>query len=268
MRAKIITSLSAIARPGAAARRLSGRMHRWASWARALAGRFRAGRPRGMGTVLVLQRFTGRQGVVPRERTIERIVERNLMGTMLFAPRLHLTVSPVLRSTVLPGGAASPEARPGAVARTAARPGDALTRVLRVPLERAQARAMAPAAFSPALALTLAHAGRAGLPRASSKELLALAGRIAAHGQRQETPLKRPATALHRPSPPALPPEAAAEASARPRQRGPNGSPPFPAGAPGTFMGTPGELDRLTEQVMRRIDRRMDAWRERTGRVR
>jgi hypothetical protein len=42
----------------------------------------------------------------------------------------------------------------------------------------------------------------------------------------------------------------------------------LPAGAPGPLAGTPGELERLTEQVIRRIDRRMDVWRERTGRVR
>jgi len=264
MRAKIITSLSATARPGAAARRLSGRMHRWASWARALAGRFRAGRPRGMGTVLVLQRFVGWQSAGPLERTAERIIERNLVGTMLFAPRLHLTVSPVLR-----GGMAGPEARPG----TAARPGGAraqagaLTRVLRVPLVRAWARCIAPTAFSPGLSLTLARAGR-GLPQASSsRELLALAGRVAAHGQRREAPFRQPAATFHRPSPPAPPSEAAAEAAERPRRRV-TATPTFPAGAPGMFTGAPGELDRLTEQVMRRIDRRMDAWRERTGRVR
>lgn len=299
MRAKTITGPSTPAQP---ARRLSarlaerrafpfrragmagGRARRWATWAHALADRFRAGGLRGVGAALVLQRQRGWQGAGPIERGGG---ERTLVANKLFAPHLYLTISPlvrvsgwpgprsILRSTVLPGGMAVPEARPGAAARTAAAAskGGATTRVdalAQVPLERARARCNAPAAFPPGLSLTLARAGR-DLPRAASGELLALAGRVAARGQRRETetPFQRPAATLHQPAPPS---EAAAEASARPRRRGPTGSPAtspaFPAGAPGMLTGTPGELDRLTEQVIRRIDRRMDAWRERTGRVR
>ncbi len=258
----------------------AGRAQRWAAWARALAERFRAGRLRGVGAALLFERRAGRgasdvlrQERVERVERIERVRER--LATMLFAPRLHLTIAPLLRL----GGAAT--ARP--ILRSTALSNDAAVEKSGVAVppafhrDRAPALARAlmrcgPGALPPGPALTLARA-RQRVPLALAAEPLALAGRVAARGRREETALPRPAATLHRSSPAAPPSEVEAEISAhsgRSRRRAPS------AGVAGTALAAaaaaplavaPGELDRLTEQVVRRIDRRMAAWRERTGRV-
>jgi len=244
---------------------------RWDGWARTLAGRFQAGRPRRPGAELVLHRAApGQQGA----GLVERIFERTLVTrTALFAPRLHLTIAPLVRlggqAGALSGGAgfagggtAKPEERrAGSPART----------VYAVPRMEPLARALArggPAALPAGPALILAAAERR-LPRVASSAPLVLAGRVAARGRRHETTLPRPAATLQRP--PAPPPTA--EGPTQQPQRpfpGSSGSPAFgaalPAGAPG-LPATPVELDRLAEQVVQRIDRRMTVWRERTGRV-
>ncbi|MFL6236318.1 MAG: hypothetical protein ACJ76N_24515, partial [Thermoanaerobaculia bacterium] len=242
---------------------------RWDGWARALAGRFRAGRLRRPGAELVLHRLAGGQS----GGLVERIFERTLvMRTALFVPRLHLTIAPLVRSgeqtgtrpMALPRGAAA-----GGTVRPAERRGGspaplryAVPRM--EPLARALARS-GPAALPAGPALLLAAAER-HRPRVSSSAPLVLAGRVAAQGQRHETPLPRPATTLQRPPAPPPPAEVSAQAH-RPFLGSPAIGAALPAGAPG-LPATPGELDRLTEQVIRRIDRRMDVWRERTGRVR
>jgi hypothetical protein len=260
---------------------------RWDGWARALAGRFRAGRSRRPGADLVLHRLEGGRSA----GIVERIVERTLvMRTALFAPRLHLrlhlTVAPLVRlghlggtagarslpaSMALPGGAAASQA--GGAARPEDRRGGSLSLARHAapgmaPLARALART-GPKALPAGPALTLASAGRHH-PRVSASDPLVLASRVAARGLRRETPLPRPAATFHRPPPP-LPPAETAEvltASRRPSPGSLAAGMALPAGAPGPLAGTPGELERLTEQVIRRIDRRMDVWRERTGRVR
>jgi hypothetical protein len=235
---------------------------RWAGWARALAGRFRAGRPRRPGAELVLHRAAlGEQGA----GLVERIFERTLVTrTALFAPRLHLTIAPQVRL----GGQAGALSGSGRAARLQERflPLARYAAPRMEPLARALARS-GPAALPAGPALILATAERR-LPRVASSDPLVLAGRIAARGQRHEASLPRPAATLQRP--PAPPP--AAEVPTPQPQRPFPGSPAIgmaalPAGAPG-LPATPVELDRLAEQVIRRIDRRMDVWRERTGRVR
>jgi hypothetical protein len=264
LRAKTLTRRNPSPSPGP---------RRWDGWARALAGRFRAGRPRRPGAELVLHRLKAGQSV----GLVERIFERTLvMRTALFAPRLHLTVAPLVRlggqagarPMALSGGAAS------APADGAAKPGErragplAQTRYAvprMAPLARALARG-GPAALPAGPALILATTERR-LSRMASSASLVLAGRVAARGQRHEASLPRPAATLQRP--PAPPP---AEVPTQQPQRLFPGSPALgmaalPAGAPG-LPATPVELDRLAEQVIHRIDRRMDVWRERTGRVR
>lgn len=264
MRAKTLTGRTAPTPPGP---------RRWDGWARALAGRFRADRPRRPRrpeTELVLHRPGAGQGT----SLVERIFERTLvMRTALFAPRLHLTVAPLLRLGG-PGAARSLPPSSGALPGVTAAGGAARFEE-RLALARHAAPKMEPLARAlarsgPALIL---NAGR-HLPRVSSGAPLVLAGRIAARGQRQETPLPRPAATLHRSPPAAAPAETAmsetSEASTRTHRASPGGfaaGAALPAGTPGLLSGTPGELDRLTEQVIRRIDRRMDVWRERTGRV-
>lgn len=91
--------------------------------------------------------------------------------------------------------------------------------------------------------------------------------RLAARRERLESLPGRPAhRTLHRPPKPSA--EAPVEPSA-PRRHGPAASARVPGG-PGIGPSVPGgsEIDRLTDQVVRRIDRRMAAWRERTGRAR
>ena len=90
--------------------------------------------------------------------------------------------------------------------------------------------------------------------------------RLAARRGRLESLPGRPAhRTLHRP--PRHSPEAAIEA-VPPRRRGPAASTSAGGPASGPSFPEGGELDRLTDQVVRRIDRRMTAWRERTGRAR
>ena len=272
---------------------IAGAAGRWASWARSIAGRFRAGRGQGGRGALALHL---RRWAVPAppsaSRVVERLVERTAALAPNFASRLYLTLRPLLvlgrsggtgpassgerlRPLLAGGGVPSVPGRQSG-AGSAAAPGHSAA----VPARRvAPARPAAPirqaAPLLPlprALAQTSPAAGPAARTRLESPaargEHLVLARRIAARGRRLEARPERPAerTLVRQPARPA---EAAVEPPASGRRR-----PPASAGVPtGTTAAAAlaqahGELDRLTDQVVRRIDRRMAAWRERTGRVR
>jgi hypothetical protein len=101
---------------------------------------------------------------------------------------------------------------------------------------------------------------------AASSGSLATSRRLAARGERLEAIVDRPAPrTLHRPA--KRPVDAPVEAPPPVRRR-PAAAVGMPGLATGMALPGPGDLDRLTEQVVRRIDRRMTAWRERTGRAR
>ncbi len=154
----------------------------------------------------MLHRLAGRQSA----GVVERIVERTLATTTLFAPRLHLTLAPLVRlggqaearsmplATTLAGGAVA--SRAGVAARPAARGDHAVARTGAPALARALARS-GEAAFPPGLGLTLARAGRR-LPRPSAGEPLALADRVASRGRRagRTRPADRLGRAPHRPT--------------------------------------------------------------------
>ena len=258
----------------------AGRARRWSGWARSIADRFRPGRRRGAGAALVLGRPAGAGGGV-----VERIIERAGAPT-LFAPRIRLTVAPLLRfergaagspvfrppalrfgaaAVAAPGGTAS-----GAAPTSASAGGPPARRPPPAPLERARRRGVTgplAAALPPA---ALRHRRLpAALPAA---EPLALARRLAGRAARREARPRPAAAALHRPPPLAPPQPVEAAPAARARRRLAAATAAAADSAPGIAAGalraTPGEIDRLTDQVVRRIDRRMAAWRERTGRVR
>lgn len=252
---------------------------RWAAWARMLAARHLATAARAGRAALVLERHAAASAYFA-----SRVVERTLARTTLVATQLHLTIAPLLRLGAAAGTPASfaPSHRGAMTLRSRADVSPAQTAALLSRRDRSAAAVAPPAvqapharaargeAFAAPPALTLARARRQSSNEAAEAPT-PLARRVAAQRQRIEVAAPRPSATLHRAPAPAPQPETVADAPARPRRaRAANttGATTFTASTPGApFTVAPGELDRLTEQVVRRIDRRMTAWRERTGRV-
>jgi len=265
----------------APAGRSAGRHWRWAHWARVLAGRFR--RAARVAERLVLT--FGRGPALGSPGLVERIVERVRFGA---APALRLTVQPRLVLAGLdaarPGLLHAP--RPsglGAGERTSSSAHAAVfapaflrpAAAGRPRLGRAERGAVAtPIERLPALVRKRFESPALPAPAWKRFEAPALANggavvveRLAARRGRVESLPGRPAhRLLHRPPRPSA--EAPLEASS-PRRHGPAASARVPGGpASGPSFPGGGEIDRLTDQVVQRIDRRMAAWRERTGRAR
>ncbi len=272
---RLLARATFLRRPGIAT---SFAAQRWAAWARALAARHLATAARAGRAALVLERRAAASAYFAN-----RIVERTLARTTLVAPQLHLTIAPLLRLGVAAAPASFADSHRRAMTlRSRADVSPAQTAALLSRRDRSVAAVAAPTlqtpralaarggAFVAPPALTLARARRQSLDDAA-EEPTPLARRVAAQRRRVEVAAPRPSATLHRPPATAPPPETVADAPVRPRRtRAANATAAttFTAATPGApFTVAPGELDRLTEQVVRRIDRRMTAWRERTGRV-
>lgn len=254
-------------------------VQRWAAWARALAARHLAGSARAARAALVFERCAAASAGFAA-----RIVERTLARTTLVAPQLHLTIAPLLRLGA-PAGKHASIAESHRRSRTLRSRGDvslAQTAALLSRRDRSPAVAASTTApvhalaarrettFAVPPALTLARARRQASDNAA-EESAPLSRRVAAQRRRVEIAAPRPSVTLHRPPAPAPKVDDTAETFARPRRTraaSAGAATTVAAATPAAqFTVAPGELDRLTDQVVRRIDRRMTAWRERTGRV-
>jgi hypothetical protein len=193
-----------------------------------------------------------------------RLLTIRALGTRPVAampPALHLSLRPSLRLTILP----APPARPGAALPAPAIPG-------------ASAATPTPATVTRLLREAPAHTHPAR-PTRNLRELratilreVAVAGRppgeaprpaAAAWARALPMTLVRqvlPATAAAPPQPPAPCRDAPMDSAPRPLPR--SAIPPWPAGE---LSLPPAQIERLTEEVMRGIDRRFVSLRERLG---
>jgi hypothetical protein len=242
--------------------RATRQIPRWTAWARALAGRH--GRRHERLDHLALQ--------LARPRALARSVQQRwIVSSRVVQPRISLAIQPVLRGTFWQG--------PERVERTARTERTERTRTNERFHDSERVLPARPA-LQPALRTVferLREPGRVlgGQPGQVERaaEAPALARSLAARVRREETPLpggtanrvlRESATSARRE-------ERQTEPASTPRGADPRrpeipgwGS---PAAAPGGFAipAPPINVEALTDQVMRQIDRRVGAWRERTG---
>jgi hypothetical protein len=203
-------------------------------------------------------------------RLIERIVERirvNTAAPVLLSVTPRLGVAPWAGAQAAPHQAARRTIAGGAFrtlpfAGRASVSGPATPRGTTQLLDRVLARGWRALAASPGERFAVPSRRRLEAPAIARAEGAPLK-RLFKRTRQESLPLQRAARTLHRlPRPsvetPLALPSAADRRPARPQ-----------AAAAAPVVASPGrDLDRLTEQVMQRIDRRMTAWRERTGRTR
>ncbi|HYH46129.1 MAG TPA: hypothetical protein VEG34_10615 [Thermoanaerobaculia bacterium] len=220
---------------------------RWTAWARALAGRH--GRRHERVDRLALE--------LARPRTLARSVQQRwIVSSRMVQPRISLAIQPVLHGTFWRGGTVAE--------RTLRTVRDERFRETERVREMERLREVEPGR-------TLGN--RHDRAERASKAP-ALARSLAARVRREET-LLHGGTAtrvLRESAASAKREERTTEPAATPRGADPRrpeipgwGS---PAAAPGRFAAPaapPINVEALTDQVMRQIDRRVGAWRERTG---
>lgn len=264
---------------------------RWRSWAQDLLGRHgrRPAHPGGPERVLARPPLAG----------VSRLVrERWVLASRTLQPQIHLAIQPVLRPRSGPGLrsvlAAAPPVRAAAGAPAVAARGETFFAPVRTVLGRAPepaaAAGLATRSAPPSAALGTSRVSRAmaaplqlvfqrlrepgevqvvsGARAGALAELPETARRLARKARREELPLPGPpARVLAASQAPAGRPgrgeQSAAPWDSAPPARtaswpGP-GVPAFPAPPP------PVSVEVLTDQVMRQIDHRLHAWRERTG---
>jgi hypothetical protein len=259
----------------------AARGSRWSAWAGALGRRHRRRDERVEGLAFELA----------RPRALARAVQhRWIVSSRLVQPRIHLAIQPVLRGAFWERESLSlreverterTEKTAGAertfkterivkTARTQGEPGERFREIERTFSARPSPRAALQRIFE-----RLREPGRAlGRPVERAAEAPALARSLAARGRREERPLPGgPPARVLRESPASAPGERRAPSSAR----GADPREPWATQAPGWgnlgvemkgfAMPAPAPIDvaALTDQVMRQIDRRVGAWRERTG---
>lgn len=236
---------------------------RWTAWARALAGRH--GRRHERLDRLALQ--------LARPRVLARSVQQRwIVSSRMVQPRISLAIQPVLRGTFWGGGALTREKvlMTAKTERTLSRVRD----------ERSFATERALPA-RPALQMVFARLRepgrmlgnrRDGVERAA--EAPALARSLAARGRREETPLpggpasrvlRESETSARREERKTEPASASRGADPRRPEIAGWGSPGAVSGGFAAPVAPPINVEALTDQVMRQIDRRVGAWRERTG---
>lgn len=248
---------------------------RWRNWARDLAGRHgrRPAHPGGAERVLARPPLAGASRLV-RERWV--------LASRTLQPQIHLAIQPVLRPRSGPGLRSVLAAAPPV--RTAAPPAIVPGETLFAPVRTVFGRAPEPSGevreTSSRVSRTVAAPlqlvfqrlrepgeiqGVSGTRAGALPDLPETARRLARKTRREELPL---------PGPPArilAAPQAAPERHEQ--SRAPWDSTPaartasWPGSAVPAFQVPPPAVDvgALTDQVMRQIDHRLHAWRERTG---
>jgi len=260
------------------------RAPRWRAWVEALLGRLlrRAVRPGGP------ERLLAR----PPSRPMAVLRERWLVAARTLFPQIHLAIQPVLRQIhqgrVLPPAGLTPPAplshRPPVPWERGELAGEGRLRPSpggrggdgRGGGGEAGRGKPAPAAVAP-LALVFqrlraAEGAPGGTPRAWGERPVRTLHR-AARSRTEQAPAALPPRVLARREAPGVP--AASAAFAQPQAAyGPrdaqvrwNGAPSgFPAAAPSPLQSLqPANVEAITDHVMRKIDDRLHAWRERTG---
>lgn len=254
-----------------------GAASRWTAWARALAGRH--GR-RG-------ERVDGLALELARPRALAKTVrQRWIVSSRLVEPRISLAIHPVLRASFWRGGVVEKVLESTRTTRTERTYTDEhfrATERLRESREhgierlREVERVLSARPALQTVFARLREPGRLLDGRLVREERLAeapaLARSLAARVRREEKPLPggTPARVL-RESSVSSPEERRAPSSARGAEPGETPPRPLPGwgspAAPGAFAvptAPPINVEALTDQVMRQIDRRVGAWRERTG---
>jgi hypothetical protein len=254
-----------------ASRRRRSARPRWLACARALRDRYRRRRSGGGFLDRVLLR---------RGSALHRVTERWVLAARDTHPQVALTVQPLLRlrfawsggsTTVVhaPGARGTgvlPAGRPSAAAAAAARAPS-----LGEPMQVVRVHAPGPPRPAPCVRVfERARAPRETLAAPPAPRALALAGIASARAEKlrrreERAPMLSPARVLIRE---AAPPRAEAVASppvpvlrAEPPARR-----PFPAPAVNDVAALPApQLQALTDRVVQQIDRRLSAWRERSG---
>jgi hypothetical protein len=238
---------------------------RWRNWARDLAGRH-GRRPAQLGGP---ERVLARPPLAGVSRLVR---ERWVLASRTLQPQIHLAILPVLRPRSGPGlrsvlAAAPPRETLFAPVRTvlgrAPEPSDEVrgtssrvSRIVAAPLQLVFQRLREPGE------VPMVSGTRTGaLP-----DLPETARRLVRKARREELPLPgQPTRVLAAAQAPAERP--GGERSAAPWDSGPA---PRTASWPGAVPAfpvpsTPVDVGALTDQVMRQIDHRLHAWRERTG---
>lgn len=249
---------------------------RWRAWAAALLDRHRrrTARPGGPGRIFL--RPPHRPGTAFRERTI--LASRTLLVSRALLPRIHLAVQPVLRErfwrdrTLLAASSARTlEVRAEKTLEIRKSAPRSVERILARPVAATAAPRPAP---TPPLQLVFQRLRAPELALGAASRPLArtepgLARRAAAKVRRMEQQPSGmvPARVMARRDAPAA--NASSASFAAPRGSGPvqgfwNGPAPGMPAAPQPAMPAI-NVEDLTDRVVRQIDHRLHAWRERTG---